>query len=38
LALVSDSALRKAFELLEIAQPEPGPASNFDEPGREESQ
>jgi hypothetical protein len=38
LALVSDSALRKAFELLEIAQPEPGPASHFDEPGRGESQ
>jgi hypothetical protein len=38
LALVSDSALRKAFELLEIAQPEAGPASNFDEPGRGEAQ
>ncbi|GAA2300542.1 hypothetical protein GCM10009853_066170 [Glycomyces scopariae] len=34
LALVSDSALRKAFELLEIAQPDSGPASNFDESGR----
>ncbi len=38
LALVSDSALRKAFELLEIAQPEVGPASNFGEPGRGEAQ
>ncbi|MFC7381338.1 hypothetical protein [Sphaerisporangium rhizosphaerae] len=31
-ALASDSALSKTYELLGIAEPEPGPQSRFDEP------